>query len=512
MAPIDNHVRDQLAELASELLRLQEENNTQPRRTGAFSPETLRRWTEVSHGPQIKSKDLGSTQLDCQDTCLNTHEGFRQTENDESITVPCAKYVALEEKLRQSEQRAKVLEERLVIVKESGDAVIRSRNEELEDMAQDRARSETAMIKELSTLDSQRRAERDEYEARIQEWIKHDESRKVEVEEYEKRIESLLGTVRMMGADAKFCQPNSSSRDTEAEHSAKQDVYNDLTEYIDLLASSCKSKSINDAFNLFNADPRRADKMVAYYSARPELKEFTLKSELPRMSYEILAVDETTGNNVKLLHTDEIRSLFSSLNENPKDEELEILIRAANQSLLADPLAILTGEGDDRIVHSGSFHSTVVATACFFKLDLRRKGERRIKVLCELAVCIPSGLESNHVTEPVDSKTKDEKLNVSATLELAQAQLLIQFAPSPTATASGPLVNYHLVDIKPTIDAQDQALLSAASALGRDWHNSIQSGKDDSCVHLHIPNVKSRFLSRVKQFSFSSNHSRTSPE
>jgi len=231
------------------------------------------------------------------------------------------------------------------------------------------------------------------------------------------------------------------------------------------------------------------------------------------MDYEILTVDEETGKDIKLNSTDEIRSFFTSLDEaNKDDEEIETIIRAANQSLLADPLAMLTGEGDGKLVHSGSFHSTVIATVCSFKLDLRREGERRIKVQCELAICVPSGLEpDNNATVPSGNEKKDEK--VSATLELARANLLIQFSPSPTSTPSGPLVKYHLMDIEPTISDYKEgsdnarAIQSAAAVLARDRHSSIQSITSNEVAR---PNVKSRFLSKVKQFS--SNRSSTPSE
>lgn len=428
--------------------------------------------------------------------------------NEESTKL----IAAFEEQLHQSEHHAKVLEERLNIVKESGDAVIQSLNEELADVAEDRARSETAMIKELSILDSQRRTERIEYEKRIQEWIAHDANRKLEMEEYEMRIESLLGSVRMMGADATDCEvgTKSSSWDRQAE----QEMKNDLIQYIELLqgnnANNKRGKrslvmSINDAFDLeFNANPNVADDMLEYYRSRPELNEFTLKSELPRMDYEVLAVDTETGKNVKLVNTDEIRSYFASLGESAKDgDEIDIILRASNQSLLADPLAMLTCEGNGKLVHSGSFHSTVISTACSFKLDLRREGERRVKVECELAICVPSGMDgSNNAKEPSESEEKEEK--VSATLELARANLVIVFSPSPTSTPSGPLVKYCLMDIKPTISSYDEgsdnarAIQTAAAVLARDRNCHIQSGGNAAAVR---PNVKSRLLSRVRQFS-----------
>ena len=447
--------------------------------------------------------------------------------NEEALKL----IAALEEQLRQSEHRAKILEQRLQIVKESGDAVIRSLNEELADVAEDRARSESAMIKELSVLDSNRRAERAEYEKRMQEWIAHDADRKIEIEEYERRIESLLGTVRIMDSEhcadtlgdvvgEKSLSMSSPSRDKDAE----KEMHKDLIDYIHLLEGKSQSNSngrsskrdsplvssINDAFDIeFNANPNVADDMIDYYRSRPELKDFTLKSELPRMDYEVLTIDEETGNDVKLVTAEQIRSYFASLEEGNMDEEVELLIRASNQSLLADPLAMLTGEGEGKLVHTGSFHSTVIATVCSFKLDLRHEGQRRVKVRCELAVCVPSGADNavgfENSSENSDNDEKSEKKSV--TLELARVDLAIQFSPSPTSTPSGPLVKYSLLDIKPTISNYDDGgknenkIHSAAMVLARDRHTHIRYVENQSDDTKASPKSKNGFFSRVRQFS-----------
>lgn len=425
--------------------------------------------------------------------------------SDESRKV----IAALEEQLRLTEQRATILEQRLQIVKESGDAVIQSLNEELADVAEDRAISEGAIIKELSILDSKRRAERCEYEKRIQEWIVHDANRKAEVEEYEKRIKSLLDIVHMMNVDVSDCHVETSSSSLDRE--ADKEMYQDLIDYIHLLQGISKNGTkvkrslvvaINDAFDVeFNANPIVTDRILEYYRSRPELKDFTIKSELPRMDYEVVFLDEKTGKDVKLVATEDIRSYFASLDKiDADDDEADIILRAANQSLLADPLSMLTCEGDGKLVHSGSFHSTLIATVCSFKLDLRRKGQRRVKVQCELAICVPSGSDGTKDGAEVSHETGgDDK--ASATLELARANLVIQFSPSPTSTPSGPLVKYSLTDIKPSITSfevgsdTERAIQSAASALARDRYSHIQDGGQHSEVRPN--NVKSRFLSRL---------------
>lgn len=413
----------------------------------------------------------------------------------------------LQEKLRQSEHRAAILEQRLAIVKESGDAVIQSLNEELADVADDRARSEAAMIKELSILDNQRRAERSQHERSIQEWIAHDAHRKAEIEEYEERIKSLLETIRMMsdGVTDVHIGNSSSSLDKDAE----QEVYDELIDYIQLLGGNVKNgkgkrsliSNINDAFDIeFNANPNVADNMLEYYRSRPELKDFTLKSELPRMNYEVLVVDDETGKETKLTSTEEIRSYFGSLDKSTPDDDVDLLLRAANQSLLADPLGVLSGDGDGRLVHSGRFHSTLIATDCSFRLDLRREGQRRVKVQCKLAICVPSGSDGC-ITPAVSSEDEGKDEKVSATLELARAILVIEFSPSPTATPSGPLVKYALMDIKPTICDFDEgsenarAIQAAAAVAARDRYSHIQFASHE------LRPIKSRFFSRVKQFS-----------
>eukprot|EP00804_Cyclotella_cryptica_P004810 CCRYP_004903-RA/>CCRYP_004903-RA protein AED:0.16 eAED:0.16 QI:0/-1/0/1/-1/1/1/0/761 len=474
------------------------------------------------HSSQISCLTVATSEIETAGLNLQGDISLQGSDQQRFIEVLQETIASLEEKLRQSEHRAKVLEQRLQIVKESGDAVIRSLNEELSDVVEDRARSESAMIKELAALDSQRRQEKEEYERRIKDWIALDKNRQVEVKEYERRIMSLLDTVKMMDArsngeqdffDSAVATASSNSFDVEAE----QEMLKDLIEYLELLSQRrTVVRAVNEALDMeFNANPNVADEMIDYYRSRPELKEFTLKSELPRMDYEVLVVDDETGKDVKLVSTDDIRSYFSSLEEKNQliDEEVEIILRAANQSLLADPLAMLTGEGDGKLVHSGSFHSTLIATVCSFQLDLRREGERRVKINCELAICVPSGTDGvgrAPARSSDDSDTKEneeEKAEQSATLELARADLAIQFSPSPTSTPSGPLVKYTLLDVKPTITDYEEgsddskAIRMAAAVLARDRYNNIRVSGTQLSSEEKRPTATRRFLSRFSTMS-----------
>ena len=446
---------------------------------------------------------------------------FPATSRDDDEDGDTSKLIAaLREQLRQAEHKASVLSDRLHIVKESGESVIQSLNEELADVAEDRARVESALMKELSEVDTKRRSERNEYQKRIEEWISHDANMKMEVENYQLRIESLLETISLMGVSSDDTDNITTTSSSWEDEKAQQDIMlKDLTNYIDLLGGNTKNSkrnrsllmTINDEFDLLNADPNTADDMLRYYRARPEMKDFTIKSELPRMDYEVLTIDKT-GKDVKLIATDEIRTYFASLESKPGglDEEVDIILRAANQSILADPLSMLTTEGG--LVHSGSFHSTVIATECKFKLDLRREGERRVRVDCQLAISVPSGLDGgcSNTKEPFGGEEKEMS---SATLELARANLVIQFSPSPFATPSGPLAKYELLSIIPTIADYEEgtdnakALDLAASALAK--HTHIQCSGDGENTDVVADdttrsNVKDRFLSRVvKQFTSS---------
>ena len=136
---------------------------------------------------------------------IQVHEGkyIVKVDNigDNDIGESTKDIANLKDQLRQAEHRATVLSDRLKIVKESGSTVILSLNEELEDVAQHSARVEAAMIKELSLLDSKRRAERSDYQKRINDWISLANNQKEDIDEYERKIRSLLSTVLMMGDD-----------------------------------------------------------------------------------------------------------------------------------------------------------------------------------------------------------------------------------------------------------------------------------------------------------------------
>ena len=364
--------------LSAELVAIRGRHEEEKRQLINTNSELRRRNEELElRCLQLQRLTISNTGVAKIQTHIDDEEeiSFPTTSRDDEDGDTSKLVAALREQLRQAEHRITVLSDRLSIVKESGESVIQSLNEELADVAEDRARVESALIKELSKLDDKRRSERNEYQKKIEGWISHDANMKMEVENYQLRIESLLETVRLMGVSYDSTDIVDTASSSWEDEKAQQNMLKDLTNYIDLLGGNTKNSkrnrsllmTINDEFDLSNANPNTADDMLRYFRARPEMKDFTMKSELPRMGYEVLTIDENTGKDIKLVATDEIRTYFASLESKPGglDEEVDIILRSANQSLLADPLSMLTVEGG--LVHTGSFHSTVIATECKFK-------------------------------------------------------------------------------------------------------------------------------------------------
>ena len=127
---------------------------------------------------------------------------------------------------------------------------------------------------------------------------------------------------------------------------------NNSTPYHKHQTSRTKSKSssfsllqsINQKFQTIknNHNPETALQLCRYYHQRPHLTAYTIDTEVPRMEYQIMVSDEMV-----LLDANEIQAYFQC---NPIDNLVDdMLLRASNQSLLADLFPIITtsDEKDD---------------------------------------------------------------------------------------------------------------------------------------------------------------------
>lgn len=245
-------------------------------------------------------------------------------------------------------------------------------------------------------------------------------------------------------------QPTLSSSELDRSQSlsaSQKRIHIMLTKYISTIRSddflprlnqtlqSHLMSSVGDAAGSISAD------IQGYYASRPELKSYTLGVELDRdLDYTLVLKDGTS-----ITDKDIIRSYFGGGNENIQsteectgrsnisgkevvttrepiectakensDEVLssvvateELLIRAANQSLLADALAALTGSEEvlipslqncnnanevdrkhpPRLILPGSILSmTSVVEKCHFTIDIQRG---RVEAICVLAIVVP---------------------------------------------------------------------------------------------------------------------------
>ncbi len=251
-----------------------------------------------------------------------------------------------------------------------------------------------------------------------------------------------------------------------------------------------------------------ASDLRSYYSARPGLRKYTLSVELDRMEYTLVL-----SNGKLVCDKDVIRSYFG-VNEDGEaigaggsddvggsEEDAitseELLIRSANQSLLADLLVALTGAEDDIITRNvigggdgydngDSFFSdeefpnqeknstalilsgpslcmTSVAESCQFKVDLQCG---LVEAVCSLAISIPYNEHNNSG----DILAPDEIEIANGRLVLAKAKVSVRFRPGGEGVGCNdePTVQYAVRSVSPLLTSDSALLQKAAKSLARD--------------------------------------------
>eukprot|EP00978_Attheya_sp_CCMP212_P045404 scaffold344983_cov56-Attheya_sp.AAC.1 len=157
-----------------------------------------------------------------------------------------------------------------------------------------------------------------------------------------------------------------------------------------LTSLDARVEATNVALDQLSGDEDATRELLDYYNSRPKLWDYTLDTELPRLDY--CLVHATTGERIsdktrirQLLLTikyqeDAARSNNNNNNNDPtnnsRKEEKDkshhhILVRAANQSLLADAIRVLSDETNTNNGPSSSlalvplsYGASVVATTC----------------------------------------------------------------------------------------------------------------------------------------------------
>eukprot|EP00578_Thalassiosira_sp_NH16_P028847 CAMPEP_0181091640 /NCGR_PEP_ID=MMETSP1071-20121207/8503_1 /TAXON_ID=35127 /ORGANISM="Thalassiosira sp., Strain NH16" /LENGTH=302 /DNA_ID=CAMNT_0023173787 /DNA_START=257 /DNA_END=1165 /DNA_ORIENTATION=+ len=210
----------------------------------------------------------------------------------------------------------------------------------------------------------------------------------------------------------------------------------------------------------FSASPGSAlIDIEGYYANRPELRDYTLGVELDRaMEYTIIMKD---GQSITDKNT--IRSYFGirknhecrGSRANVTDE---LLIRAANQSLLADALIALTGteevlepslgrneERKPGLILGGPLLSmTSMVEKCHFSVDLQGG---KVEAICVLAISVPDGNQR---------------------LVLARAILVATFQPGEKCQ-----LHYSMKLVKAHHTPGSETLRDAAKSLSKDQDNLL---------------------------------------
>ncbi|KAL9187115.1 hypothetical protein ACHAXT_010835 [Thalassiosira profunda] len=231
--------------------------------------------------------------------------------------------------------------------------------------------------------------------------------------------------------------------------------------------------------------------LKTYYAARPGLRKYTLGVEMDRMDYALVL-----ANGRRTDDKDVIRSYFGVGEDGERmhpvgEEEAatteELLVRSANQSLLADMLVSLTGAEDDLptnglseddffdggtddaeykerkvqttglILSGPTLCMTSVAEACNFILDLQSE---KVEAVCDLAISVPFHGDASAVRP----SNGGENVVQDGRLLLARARVSVRFRPGGEGGDHNdePTVQYAVQSVHP-LHAPDSTLLAQAA-------------------------------------------------
>jgi len=234
--------------------------------------------------------------------------------------------------------------------------------------------------------------------------------------------------------------------------------------------------------NVEGSSKSAASDLRTYYATRPGLKKYTLGVELTRMDYNLILPNGKVINNDK----DVIRSYFgvSSTGErldggDDEEEESaevsieELLVRSANQSLLADMLVALTGSEDNDsslggglILSGPTLCMTSVAESCQFKIDLSCDV---VEAVCLLAISVPFHDDAAIAQAKMTYHGNVNDIIKDGRLILARAQVSVRFRPGDGEEMNDePTVQYTVQSITPYHIVESELITTAAISLAQD--------------------------------------------
>eukprot|EP00985_Skeletonema_marinoi_P017431 scaffold9557_cov85-Skeletonema_marinoi.AAC.1 len=293
---------------------------------------------------------------------------------------------------------------------------------------------------------------------------------------------------------------------------SQQRIHQMLTTYTANLKSNNYPSRLHSKLHMYQTKPRTSNKeentitpaaeLRHYYAIRPKLRKYTLGVELDRMEYTL-----RLENGSRTSDKDVIRSYFGVDEDggmvgggDDGEEEVEatveeLLIRSANQSLLADALVALTGSEEDVLVGSSREDDdffdgdddgaesrrsmglilsgplcmmSSVAETCQFTVDLQCG---KVEALCDLAISVPFHGDVTAIQELLEyDEQLGEKIIGDGRIILARARVSVRFRPGGEGGNENdePTVQYAIQSINALLSPNSPVLRQVAIALAHD--------------------------------------------
>jgi hypothetical protein len=201
--------------------------------------------------------------------------------------------------------------------------------------------------------------------------------------------------------------------DYEQEQLRISSLARELHAYLSYLASSSTVAKVNARLDRECNTTEKATELVDYYRRRPQLAAYTIRTELPRMDYQLTDRDGTQFKSSSGNFDDSLASRMLHASAQPNNDS--ILIRCANQSLLADLLVFLSTPDQDNghaIVRQDYWATCVADQVC-----VHVKLPEMVQIKACLEIIAPSAtLEIRGDHKPGSARQVVAHLHVTAAL------------------------------------------------------------------------------------------------
>jgi len=253
-----------------------------------------------------------------------------------------------------------------------------------------------------------------------------------------------------------------------------------ITSYVRYLRCPSLVDALNGQIGKELHTKEAAAALCDYYRRNPKLKSLTLSKEITRLDYEF-----TLKAGRSLRKAEEIREYFEE--QRRCDEIDDLVLRASNQTLIADLLELLMSDSGG--VVRRQYLATAVATKCrfFVNMGIRFKSERKfVKCVCDFVVSIPGGHDGR------------------SRLNLAIVRAGVFFSPGKAGGyggdgAAGPLLRYQILGIEPCLDPERDAQIIKISA---SWLAAHLHHEENETHHAPPPVVGNCAPKKQQQSAF----------